>query len=362
MRRPLLLLAALAAPLLAAPGADAQIAITRADVEALHRTASTATTFESDSSSATRARLQGILNQFGGNQIWSFVGIPFTAQATYHYTPVTAPQPGSDDAHFAPANVIVRTDSIGATDDLGVGYYRLDDTGLTALGSAFITDDGTTQKLRQVPGLHQPLPYTYGSSWTNESRLVFDPAPLPMEQAVHEESIVVGWGVLATPWGGEPALMVRTTLISSSTITLPGLPPIVSSDTLHSVNFMTQGRMSATILIDDGFHALSASYTAVGNGTAVGDGAEPGRPLALQVGPNPARRGLVRVRLTMPAAGDASVRVYDALGREVAVLADGTLASGPQTLTWDAAAVPAGLYVVRARAGADTDVRRLVVQ
>ena len=55
------------------------------------------------------------------------------------------------------------------------------------------------------------------------------------------------------------------------------------------------------------------------------------------------------------------VSVVDVLGREVAVLLDGAAAAGEQVLGVDAAAWPAGVYVVRATAGAQTATARLVV-
>ena len=64
--------------------------------------------------------------------------------------------------------------------------------------------------------------------------------------------------------------------------------------------------------------------------------------------------------------GAASVRlsVYDALGREVAVVLDGPLGAGTHRAVFDGAALPAGVYVARAAvapesgAGAQALVRR----
>ncbi len=66
---------------------------------------------------------------------------------------------------------------------------------------------------------------------------------------------------------------------------------------------------------------------------------------ALSVAPNPAR-GPAAVTLTLGAPGPARVAVYDALGREVAVLHDGPLGAGTHRLMW-ADAAPPGLYIVR---------------
>ncbi|GAB5535508.1 MAG: hypothetical protein Rubg2KO_17570 [Rubricoccaceae bacterium] len=68
--------------------------------------------------------------------------------------------------------------------------------------------------------------------------------------------------------------------------------------------------------------------------------------LTLVAAPNPTAS---RADITFGVAEAATVRVaiYDALGREVALLADGPHAQGRHTVAFDAASVPAGLYVVR---------------
>lgn len=77
----------------------------------------------------------------------------------------------------------------------------------------------------------------------------------------------------------------------------------------------------------------------------VGAEASPSAALALGVAPNPAV-GATTVTLALPAAGAATVEVFDALGRRVATLAQGEQAAGTTRL-----AVPGlapGVYVVRA--------------
>ena len=81
---------------------------------------------------------------------------------------------------------------------------------------------------------------------------------------------------------------------------------------------------------------------------------------ALAVAPNPVVRA-ARVTLTLAETAHATVRVLDALGRTVAVLADHTLAAGPHTLTLDAARLPAGVYAVVATVGGAQSVTRVTV-
>ncbi|MEL6616302.1 MAG: T9SS type A sorting domain-containing protein, partial [Bacteroidota bacterium] len=68
--------------------------------------------------------------------------------------------------------------------------------------------------------------------------------------------------------------------------------------------------------------------------------------LALTVGPNPLR-GVAEIAFSLEAAAPVRLAVYDALGREVAVLADGPLAAGAHRAAFDATDLPAGVYVLR---------------
>ena len=81
--------------------------------------------------------------------------------------------------------------------------------------------------------------------------------------------------------------------------------------------------------------------------------------LDLAVFPNPTA-GPSTVRVELPSAGAVRVVVLDALGREVARLADGPLAAGVHALGLDVR-LPAGVYLVRATVGADVAVRPLSV-
>ncbi len=93
--------------------------------------------------------------------------------------------------------------------------------------------------------------------------------------------------------------------------------------------------------------------------TASSSAAEARSSVALTVGPNPAS-GTVRVTLWPGAATSARVEVFDALGRRVAVLHDGP-AGTSVVASFDAAAWPAGLYVVRAIAGSTALARSVTV-
>ena len=71
-----------------------------------------------------------------------------------------------------------------------------------------------------------------------------------------------------------------------------------------------------------------------------------------------------QANFTLEVAEQQSVRiaVYDALGREVAMLFNGTLTAGPEhAFTFDGAGLPSGVYMVRAVGEQFTDVRRVTL-
>ena len=80
--------------------------------------------------------------------------------------------------------------------------------------------------------------------------------------------------------------------------------------------------------------------------------------------PNPfAER--VTLGLEVPRAGTGSVRVYDVTGHEVARLVSGPIGAGRLGLQWDGRgrlgrALSAGVYLVVARIGGETAVRRVM--
>lgn len=76
--------------------------------------------------------------------------------------------------------------------------------------------------------------------------------------------------------------------------------------------------------------------------------------------PNPFREEAA-LTLTVPErTGPLRLAVFDVLGREVAVLAEGTLAPGEHALTLDGAGLPSGLYLVRLETGRQTETVKLL--
>ncbi|MEM1054589.1 MAG: carboxypeptidase regulatory-like domain-containing protein [Bacteroidota bacterium] len=80
----------------------------------------------------------------------------------------------------------------------------------------------------------------------------------------------------------------------------------------------------------------------------------------LQIAPNPIR-SRTEIRYALAESGPIRVAAYDALGREVAVLASGRQSAGPHAVAWETVALAAGVYVVRVETEAGAASRPVVV-
>jgi hypothetical protein len=76
--------------------------------------------------------------------------------------------------------------------------------------------------------------------------------------------------------------------------------------------------------------------------------------------PNPFNP-VTSIRYDVKQTGAVSVRVFDLLGREVAVLVHGTVPAGSYTVTWDASGFPSGIYLCQMEASGFRQTRKLLL-
>jgi len=97
-----------------------------------------------------------------------------------------------------------------------------------------------------------------------------------------------------------------------------------------------------------------------GSASASASAAVTASPAVLSTYPNPFNPVAV-VTLEVASPGEASVTVYDVLGRRVAALHEGPLEAGRHAFRLDGAALPSGVYLVRATLG-DPEAGRALTQ
>jgi len=83
-------------------------------------------------------------------------------------------------------------------------------------------------------------------------------------------------------------------------------------------------------------------------------------PLAVAIRPNPSA-SVATVAYQLPEAGAVRLRLFDVLGREVAVLAEGDRVEGEHRVDLDASQLAAGVYVLELRVGSARAVQTMTV-
>lgn len=350
----------LAAASVAAP-VSAQITITRADVEAQLEATGTASSYVLGEA-FDQAALQAVADRAGEGQIWDLFSFPWVAEGDVGYSLVQPPVPGSTFEGFSAATHIV---AVTEADSTAYAYTRLTADAYEFLGVAAEVDDGeggtTEAGVRFDPfRLNHPVPLTSSSAWSSTYAIETVPAFEGIAVEEVETSAVEGWGTLVLPPASAPVLKVRTKIVTTTTITIPGFPPMTTRDSSYAIEFVSLEGLGASIELDGDGVVIDASYGRFRQGATLGEAPPGTEALALALrGANPTRRGAeLAVEVTAPATADLRLDVLDVLGRSVASPSV-RLGGGPVAVP--TGALPAGLYVVRATAGGQSAVLRVTV-
>jgi hypothetical protein len=67
------------------------------------------------------------------------------------------------------------------------------------------------------------------------------------------------------------------------------------------------------------------------------------------------------IKFSVAGTGNVSLKVYDVMGKEIAVVVNQNLTPGVYTADFDASALPSGTYFYRITAGSYTETRKLVL-
>jgi len=399
------LLLALLVGLAAALPAQAQITITRADIEANFAQTEVTRVYDPQSEVAEltvmpdTTGLAAILAASGPDQTWdlttlveSFAFVNRREAAFIPNDPDPVNYPGINHPHFLETgtNVIrrigTRRDLDESPDSVTVFYGRIDDSGLYLTGSAVgdidtnadaSPDTIVTRFYNGGDGpsgaLETPFPVTFGDTF---SRMRVDSSAIPLpdppggvfEQENLTESVTTtidGWGTLVTPNGSFPALRAR--IVQNVDIFPPG--PSAGDLNLRIYSFVTNGLEAVELMWIDDFPEDDPDAVVDGFGwfqvdpatVAVEPDAQPGAARLAASYPNPFRTATT-VPFDLAEAGSVRLAVYDVLGREVAVLVDEARSAGHHEVRFDAANLPGGLYLLRLDADGHIDTRKVILQ
>jgi plastocyanin len=122
--------------------------------------------------------------------------------------------------------------------------------------------------------------------------------------------------------------------------------------------------VDGTYLYQCDFH-FSAGMTGSFNTTAtdIENNRIPSQPDAFRLGqnfPNPFNP-TTTISFDIPFQTHVSIKVYNLIGQEVAVIMNENMTAGSYSKIWNAASMPSGIYFYRMQSGSSTDIRKLVL-
>lgn len=157
--------------------------------------------------------------------------------------------------------------------------------------------------------------------------------------------------------GGTHVTVVANVSITPQTAIVPFPADGVYTDQFSDLSVTASGGTAAVNLAPGGWHVFSNTTLSVD----VEDAAETPASFGIDAAyPNPFASATT-VDYHVESAGAARVRVFDALGRQVATLADGPHAPGPHSARFDGNALPSGVYFVRLESGGRASARTLLL-
>ena len=142
----------------------------------------------------------------------------------------------------------------------------------------------------------------------------------------------------------------------------------IAAGATHTVRPVWSALNDSTVTIDidtDGDGSTDDTIVVTNEGYPVANETLVGPEWADAIGlsdvwPNPSS-GIARVGLTLDQKGSARVTVHDALGRELAVVAEGERAPGRYEFAIDTKSLASGVYFVRLTAGRTVQTKKLIV-
>ena len=185
-------------------------------------------------------------------------------------------------------------------------------------------------------------------------------------------------------------VVLTSTAQNQENTTLLGGVIVPNADGLYTMNYVRDGVYWPIVIKDedqdgifddnDGFGNWDPDSDGQGDSVVV-DGANldginmdmhlfsaveaPAAPLPARVSlaqnyPNPFNPETV-ISFTLPRAMVASVKIYNVLGREIATLVSGSQSLGTHSVSWNAAAQPAGIYFYRLEAGTQSLTQKMLL-
>jgi hypothetical protein len=252
----------------------------------------------------------------------------------------------------------------GGTTTTMYQYYRVKPDSAFILGNA-VRMQGAGKDTTQFTWhrrLVMVFPFTYGTTFTFRDSLPMAPGTHMIQLST---DVCDAFGSLTLLGGTYQAIRKKQTIISQ---TFFGTFRI-AADTFVQYSFMTNGGYNADVTPKDKYpigstiavtglsyySIITTPSTSAGRGQTL-----PNESILAQNYPNPFNPSTT-IDYQLSSGCHVSLKIYDVLGEEVAVLVDGLQSAGTHTARFDGSLLRSGVYFYRLQTGTLSETKKLVL-
>jgi hypothetical protein len=339
---------------------SAQITITESDVQNF---AALGNTLDASIDTSTTSIDIGMT----GATSWDFSGLSADFQSTFtSIDPAGTPFASRFPSAMACFNGMSEVQGyiLNSWQYLGLGNNALLSYGNAAQGT--VSGFTITAIIANNPAYKQVIiPLTMGDSWTQDyvetdSTVIAPLPPIINVYNIHEVNTVDAYGTMTLPGGATAeALRIRThqTENDGSTITnYVSYLFLTKTGTQVVIEAADTTSPNTGVIPIDGITYLKSNVV----GVRQADNNLPENFVLAQNYPNPFNP-TTQINYSIPSAQKVVLKVYDALGRDVATLVNDQQAAGNYTVDFNASNLASGIYFYRLQAGSFVQMKKMIL-
>jgi hypothetical protein len=227
----------------------------------------------------------------------------------------------------------------GFSIDAAYDFFKESTVNFRQVGAAYTINGTPIPFLYQKPDTIYEFPMNYMNTDSCDYKFGLNiPTFGYYGQKGHRVNVVDGWGTLTTPFGTFPVLRVKSSIMAVDTVYSSsfGFGTNIPRPLRHEYKWIANGKKIPLLYVDENggtvtsvvyIDSIRADVPQVGI-------SEKTNTVDLAVYPNPANEQLT-VQYTLAAATSIQVSIINTLGQTIAVVANGNVAAGKQSLTID---------------------------